>query len=584
MVEPVSKRFRLSTLKARSHILTGDPNEESHWVKRAGARAHLRAAGFEDDDFKKPIVTVACPYSNALPCNNKFRLLGDLVVEEIEKRGGKAFLCQTPVVSDGETMGFGGMRYSLISRDWIADCVEIMHEAYSADAVLSLGACDKTVPGVVMPLARLNAIGLFLYGGTILPGHCEGYDKGLDGGSVKEAIGKFGRGIIDIEELHRVERCALPGSGSCGGMFTANTMSSVMAALGIAIPETASAPAVDRANKVTDTKREHCKLVVDALFNLMESKISARDILTRKAFENAVTVVYAVGGSTNSVLHLLALAREAEVELDINDFNKIGERVPLIANLSPHGKYHVADLHEVGGIPIVLKELLDNGFLHGDCLTVTGRTMAENLANTPSLSQLKQDVIFPLSSPVAPAGHHISIIRGNLAPGSAVLKLSGKQFDKPFTGPAVVFDDENEAFKAIMNGKIKHGDAVVIRYVGPKGSPGMPEMLSPGAALVGAGMGKTVPLITDGRFSGASHGIMIGHVTPEAQDGGPIAVINSGDTIKIDFDSKEISLVIPDGELKTRLSAWTPKKRQLRGLLAKYEKLVSSADRGATTY
>lgn len=572
--------------KWRSQLLTGDPSNQPHWVKRTGARAHLRAAGFKDEDFNKPIITVACPYSNALPCNNHFQELAKIVSEEIEKKGGKAFICGTPVVSDGQTMGFRGMKYSLVSRDWIADCVEIMHEAYSADAIVALGGCDKTVPGVLMPLARLNAVGVSLYGGTILPGCMAGREEGLDAGTVMEAIGSFGAGLIDIEELHGIEKCALPGSGACGGMFTANTMSSAVEALGMAPPGTASAPAVTRSNELTNQKKEQCKTVVEHVFSLLELKTRTRDIMTKEAFENAIAVVLAVGGSTNSVLHLLALAREAEVAIVIEDFNRIGDRIPLLGNLKPHGKYHMSDLDAIGGLPVVMKELLAGGLLHGACLTITGRTVEQNLSSTPRPADIHQDVVFPLSKPLAPAGCHINILKGSLAPESAVLKVSGKQFDKPFVGKAIVFDGEDTAYEAVMSGVVKEGHVMVIRYEGPKGSPGMPEMLSPGAALVGAGLGTKVALVTDGRFSGASHGIMIGHVTPEAFDGGPIALVRNEDSISIDIQNRKLDLEVSTEELVCRQGDWEiPAERQtVPGILGKYRRLVASAHLGAVTH
>ncbi|XP_064384932.1 dihydroxy-acid dehydratase-like isoform X1 [Halichondria panicea] len=581
-----AKKSTSTEPKWRSGRLTGvSGGEHAHWIKRSAARAHLRASGFKDEDFKKPIITVVCPYSNALPCNNHFRELSDLVCAEVERRGGKPFVCGTPVVSDGETMGSDGMRYSLISRDWIADCVEIMHEAYAADAVIALGGCDKTVPGVLMPLARLDAIGISLYGGTILPGCRQGKKEGLDAQSIMEAIGAYGAGSIDIEELHDIEKCSLPGSGACGGMFTANTMSAAVEALGMALPGTASGPAVTRDNEVTSQKREDCQRTVEQVFALLDSKTHTREIMTKKAFENAVTVVLAVGGSTNSVLHLLALANEADVDLCIEDFNRIADRVPLLGNFKPHGKYHMADLHTAGGLPILMKELLDAGLLHGDCLTVTGKTVAENLSSVSKASDLTQDVVYPISKPLSPPGHHITIIKGSLATDSAVLKLSGKVFDKPFKGPVIVFDGEGPAYDAIMGGQVKPGQVLVIRYEGPKGSPGMPEMLSPGSALVGAGLGKTVPLITDGRFSGASHGIMIGHVTPEAFVGGPIALVENGDMISIDAVNRRVDLEVSEEVLTARKACWKiPLERQkVKGLLAKYRRSVSSAHTGAVT-
>lgn len=565
----------------RSKCLTGDPSDPSQWIKRTGARAHLRAAGFKDEDFGKPIITVACPYSNALPCNNHFLKLGQLIVEEVEKRGGKAFLCCTPVVSDGQTMGSHGMKYSLVSRDWIADCIEIMHEAYSADAIIALGGCDKTVPGALMPLARLDLIGAFLYGGTILPGCCPGQTERQDAQSVMEAIGSFGAGTMDIEELHNVECCALPGSGACGGMFTANTMSAAVEALGMSLPGTASGPAVDTTNCLTGKKKEDCRQVVDQVFSLMAAKVHVRDIMTKKAFENAIAVMYALGGSTNGILHLLALAHEAHVDLSIDDFNRIGDRIPLMANLKPHGKYHMADLDVIGGLPVVMKELLNAGLLHGDCLTVTGKTVAENLETTSALSQLQQEVIFPLDRPLAVPGRHIIIVKGSLAPESAVLKLSGKCMEKPFRGPAIVFDGEGPAYDAIMGRKVKAGHVLVIRYEGPKGSPGMPEMLSPGGALIGAGLGEHVALVTDGRFSGASHGIMIGHVTPEAFTGGPLALVYDGDMVSIDAQTRTVDLEVSEEELSSRKQKWQCPCKPVLGLLGKYRRSVTSAHTGA---
>lgn len=570
-------------LKVNSKVLTGDVEDQANWIKKTGARAHLRAIGFKDEDFLKPLITVACPYINVIPCNFHFRELADYVIEAIEMEGGKAVLSCTPVISDAMTMGTSGMKYSLISRDWITDCIEITHSGYTGDGMICLAGCDKTIPGVTMVLPRLNAYGVVIYGGTMLPG-CGKKHSNLSAGSPFEAIGSYSRGLIDIEDLEDVECHAIPGAGACGGMFTANTMSSVVETLGLTLPGSASGVATDNENKVTEKKKQEVKEAVKTLFAVMKSGKKARDIMTRKAFENAVTVMYALGGSTNGVLHLLALARESEVEFSIDDFNKIGGKVPLIANLKPHGKYQMAALDKIGGLPIVLKELLYTGFLHGDELTVNGKTVAENLQLVAGLSELgAQDIVFPVSSPLAPAGRHIVILKGNLAPESAVLKLSGKDIG-PFRGPAVVFDGEEQAFQAIVSGKIKPGDALVIRYEGPRGSPGMPEMLSPSGALVGAGLGKSVALVTDGRFSGASHGIMIGHVSPEAQVGGPIGLLIDGDIVVIDTENGTLSVELSDEELRARKTKWQPPLRRLTGLLQKYTKLVSSAHEGAVTY
>eukprot|EP00928_Gymnodinium_smaydae_P070175 TRINITY_DN54086_c0_g1_i1.p1 TRINITY_DN54086_c0_g1~~TRINITY_DN54086_c0_g1_i1.p1 ORF type:complete len:614 (-),score=150.60 TRINITY_DN54086_c0_g1_i1:231-1934(-) len=565
-------------------------------VKMSTSRSNFRAAGWKDDDFKKPIVTIAAPYSNSMPCNNQFRELADIVAEEVERLGGKAHLCFTPVISDGQSQGARAMRYSLISREHICDCIEIMHEGYHADAIVTLGGCDKTVPGVVMPLARKDLIGVTLFGGPALPGvqkrSCGGDEKprGLDPGSVMEAIGAYGNGLIDLEELHRIECTALPGSGTCSAMFTACTMAAAMEALGMALPGTSSHAAMTREDprSVPVEKRADCAATVQALFALMERGVRARQIITRKSLENAVMVIYAVGGSTNAVLHLLAIAHEAEVptsEFDIQRFHDVGQRVPLLANVSPHGRYHMHDLDGVGGVPAVMRELLDAGLLHGDCLTVTGRTVAENLASVPPVSKrAAQDVLCAFRNPLAPAGNHIVVLKGNLAPESAVVKLSGKQ-DIRHTGPARCFDSEDAAFAEIMAGGIKKGDVLVIRYEGPKGSPGMPEMLSPGAALVGAGLGKYVPLVTDGRFSGASHGIMVGHVTPEASDGGPIALLRDGDMITVAPGERLLHVDLASEELAARRAAWrAPAARpECRGVLARYQRNVASAHFGATT-
>lgn len=445
-----------------------------------------------------------------------------------------------------------------------------------------------------MPLARLNVFGISLYGGAAHPGHAlhEG-EKNLDAASVMEGLASYSRGLIDIEDLLKLECTAIPGIGSCSAMFTSCTMASVMEALGLCVPGTASHLAADDSNplRASKDKKIDCERTVSALFNAMKLKIKPRDILTKKAFENAIACVYALGGSTNAVLHLLALAREAEIDLDIFEFNRIGKRTPLVANVSPHGPYHMIDVDRAGGVPVVLAELLDAGLLHGDCLTITGLTVAENLKNVPRFKDIDQSrfgskpLFFPISSPLSPAGNHILIMKGNLAPQSAVLKLSGKQID-PFTGRAQTFDNEQDCYLAITEGRVEKGTVLVIRYEGPKGSPGMPEMLSPSSALIGVGLGKDVALITDGRFSGATHGIMIGHVSPEAWDGGPIALIQDGDMITIDprSDYCTVNVDVPDSELERRKKLWQPPERPLkRGVLLKYRNSVKSAHYGATT-
>jgi len=566
-------------LKHRSHLLTGTQGG-ADWTKRAAARAMLRAVQFDDADFAKPIITLGITHTNATPCNDHIRELGDILCNEIDSAGGKPFLFGTPVISDGETMGSEGMKYSLMSRDLIADCIETMHEGYFADGIITVSGCDKTIPGALMPLARTNAIGLTLYGGSILPGRLDGEDLTIV--SIFEAIGARSANKIDDDQLHRVECHSCPGAGACGGMYTANTMASCIEAMGMSIPGSASHAAVDRDNKISSEKRQDCLDSVKVLFNLLEKGIRARDIMTRKAFENAVVVGMALGGSTNMVLHLLALAHEAEVNLTIDDFNNISANVPLIGDFKPFGRYVMNDLDRIGGIPMVMKMLLREGLLHGDCLTVTGKTVAENLASAPDFSE-EQKVIFPVITPIAPPGNHISILKGNLAPEGAVIKLSGKMIQQ-HSGPARVFEREEEAMDAILGGQINKGDVLVIRYEGPKGGPGMREMLSPSAALVGAGLGKDVALITDGRFSGGTHGIMIGHMAPEAQVGGPLAIVQEGDTITINVADRKIDLELSDDEIEQRLSNWNaPVLRYQKGVLAKYARLVSSASKGAVT-
>jgi dihydroxy-acid dehydratase len=567
------------TLKHRSTMLTGTPGG-ADWAKRAAARAMLRAVDFKDEDFAKPIITVACPFTNATPCNDHIRNLGDILSREIVDAGGKPFLFGTPVISDGETMGMEGMKYSLMSRDLIADCIETMHEGYAADGILTLSGCDKSIPGALMPILRNNAIGLTLYGGTILPGRYKGED--LTVVSAFEAVGAHGAGKMTDVELHQVECHSCPGSGSCGGMYTANTMASAIEAMGMSVPGSASHAAVDRRNRISARKRKDCIDSVRALVGLLDGGIRARDIATKEAFENAITVMIALGGSTNGVLHLLALAHEAKVTLTLDDFQRIGQKVPLLGNFKPSGKYVMSDLDRIGGLPMVMKTLLGAGLLHGQCLTVTGKTVAENLTDAPTVPG-GQDIFFSPERPYAPPGRHITVIRGNLAPEGAVLKLSGKELDH-HTGPARVFEREEDALDAILSGNIRKGDVIVIRYEGPKGGPGMREMLSPSAALMGAGLGKDVALITDGRFSGGTHGIMVGHISPEAQAGGPIGIVREGDRITISPRDRSISLEAEEAEIADRLSRWkAPEPKYLRGVMGKYARLVGSASYGAVT-
>ena len=566
-------------LKERSKTLTSFEGS-SDWSKRAPARAMMRAVGYTDVDFKKPLICVAAPYSDVSPCNAHILELGKIAEGEIEKLGGKPYIFGTPVITDGETMGTEGMKYSLVSREVIADSIEMMSEAYLADGTISFSGCDKTIPASLMPLARNNSIGITLYGGTILAGYSDGRDLNIV--SVFEAVGEMSTGRISKDELHEIECKSCPCAGACGGMFTANTMASAIEALGMSISGSASRPAMSHTGRISEKKIEDIIQTIEALFELMKKGIRTRDILTRRAFENAIVVVQALGGSTNAVLHLLALAHEADVPLSIDDFETIGNKVPLIGNFSPSGEYMMEHLDEIGGVPMVMKMLLDKGLIHGDCLTVTGKTIAENLKDAP-IRPINQDVIYSLEKPIAPAGHHIVIMKGNMSPDGSVMKLSGNLIKK-LKGPARVFESEDECMKAILNGKINHGDVIIIRNEGPKGGPGMREMLSPSAALVGAGLGKDVALITDGRFSGGTHGIMIGHISPEAVEGGAIGIVQEGDVIDINVEKREINIEVEASELAKRMRDYKiPESPYKRGVLAKYRKLVGSASKGAVT-
>lgn len=571
--------MKIHPLKHRSTAITGAIGSPD-WVKRAPARAMMRAVGFTDKDFEKPLITVACPYTNITPCNAHIEDLGKIIMSEVEKVGGKPIIFGTPVVTDGETMGMEGMKYSLVSRELIADSIEMMHEAYTADGAITLSGCDKTIPASLIPLARNNSIGITLYGGTILPGRLHGKDVNIV--SIFEAVGKKGAGKITDEEFHQVECHACPCNGACGGMYTANTMASALEALGMSITGSASHPAVDHTFQLSVKKKKDCADTVEALFNLLKRGIHVRDILTREAFENAITVVLALGGSTNAVLHLLSLAHEANVKLTLDDFTRVAKQVPLLGNFSPFGDYMMEHLDNNGGVPMVMKMLLEEGLIHGKCMTVTGKTMEENLKDAPKRPD-SQTVIYSMKNPLAPPKHHIIILYGNLAPEGAVLKLSGKEV-KLHTGPAKVFNREEDALDAILTGRIQKGDVIVIRYEGPKGGPGMREMLSPSSALMGAGLGKDVALVTDGRFSGGTHGIMVGHITPEAQMGGPIALINDGDIVSIDIIKSSIDVKLSEKELMERKKRWqAPNPRYTRGVLAKYATLVGSASKGAVT-
>jgi len=539
-------------------------------VAQAPSRAMLHAVGFEDEDFNKPQIGIASTWSMVTPCNMHINKLAEDAGEGVDAAGGKSVIFNTITVSDGISMGTPGMRYSLVSREVIADSIETVTGAQGFDGLVAIGGCDKNMPGCMMALARLNRPGIFVYGGTIKPGA-----KRRDIVSVFEAVGGHAAGKVSDEELHEVEQTAIPGPGSCGGMYTANTMASAIEALGMSLPDSSAQEAV------SDAKKNDCHRAGEAVLELIKKNITPRDIMTREAFENAITVVIALGGSTNAVLHLLAMAHTADVKLELDDFTRIGARVPVLADVKPSGKYLMSELIAIGGIRPLMKTLLDAGLLHGDCMTVTGNTMAENLAEVEPYPA-DQDIVRPLDNPIK-KDSHLVVLYGNLAPGGAVAKISGKE-GLSFSGNARVFESEESALAAILDGTVVKDDVIVIRHEGPVGGPGMREMLSPTSAIMGKGMGKDVALITDGRFSGGSHGFVVGHVTPEAAVGGPIAIVQDGDGITIDAEKKELSLNIPQDELDKRLASWTaPAPRENRGILAKYARLVCSASEGAVT-
>lgn len=540
---------------------------------RAPNRSMLRATGFKDEDFQKPQIGVVSTWSMLTPCNMHIDKLAAKAVEGTDAAGGKGIIFGTITVSDGISMGTEGMKYSLVSREVIADSVETVAGCEGFDGLVAIGGCDKNMPGCIMAMARLNRPSVFVYGGTILPGCFN--KKNVDIVSVFEAVGAYANKKIDAQELKGVESCAIPGPGSCGGMYTANTMACAIEALGMSLPNSCAQAAVSR------EKQEDCIRAGAAVLNLLKKNITPRRIMTKKAFENAIVVVTALGGSTNAVLHLLAIADAVGVKLSIDDFTRIGKKVPVLADLKPSGRFMMAELVAIGGVLPLMKMLLDRGLLHGECMTVTGQTMAENLrAVKPYPSG--QEIIRPFDDPIKKEGHLI-ILYGNLAPEGAVAKISGKE-GLSFTGKAKVFDSEETALKAILNGKIVKGDVIVIRYEGPRGGPGMREMLSPTSAISGRGLGKDVALITDGRFSGGSHGFVVGHITPEAYNGGLLAIVKNGDTITIDALKRQINLNLPAAEIKKRQKAWKqPKPRYTRGVLAKYAKLVTSASQGAVT-
>ncbi len=543
-------------------------------VQRSPNRAMLRAVGFGDDDFTKPIIGLASGYSTITPCNMGIGDLATTAEAALKAAGAMPQLFGTITISDGISMGTEGMKYSLVSRDVIADSIETVCNGQSMDGVLAIGGCDKNMPGAMIAMARLNIPAVFVYGGTIKPGHYDGQD--LTVVSAFEAVGQYSAGKIDTETLTAIERNACPGAGSCGGMFTANTMSSAFEAMGMSLPYSSTMAAED-AEKAESTAAS-ARVLVEAV----RQQILPRQILTRKAFENAIAVIMAVGGSTNSVLHLLAIANTIGVELTLDDFETIRGRVPVICDLKPSGRYVATDLHQAGGIPQVMKMLLNHGLLHGDALTISGQTVAEVLAEIPDEPRPDQDVIRPWDRPVYTTGH-LAILKGNLAENGSVAKISGVK-NPSITGPARVFNSEEECLDAILAGKIQAGDVVVVRYEGPKGGPGMREMLAPTSAIIGAGLGDSVGLITDGRFSGGTYGLVVGHVAPEAAVGGAIALVAEGDSITIDAHNRSLTLNVDEAELAQRRAQWQPPApRYTRGVLAKYAKLVSSSHLGAVT-
>jgi dihydroxy-acid dehydratase len=554
----------------------------------------LRAAGFDPAQAakKNAVVTVGSPYTNAHRCNNRVRRVAELVVEAVAQRGGQGLLVGAPAVSDALTQGSVNAGYSLPSRELVADCFETGHYAHHGQAMVVISGCDKSGAAAMMPLARTNAFGLVVYPGTSSPGHVDFGPWAAKGDNLTimdhgEAQAAYEAGKISEGELVRIEHAIMPGSGTCGAMFTANTMSTIAEAMGMMLPRGASQPAdYDSASDVHADVKAQVRASVDALYALMAKEQRPRDIMTVKAFENAITTAYAMGGSTNLYLHLLALAREAGVPLTVERIHEVGARVPLIGNLQPHGPYAMVSLHKIGGVPVVMRELLDNGLLHGDALTVTGKTVAENLRDAPRLSELgEQDIVRPVARPVAPPGNHISVLKGNLAPESCVLKLSGKTLEGgAFRGRARVFESEADTLAAIRANAIAPGDVVVVRNVGPAGAPGMPEMVHLTLQLQGRGLGKDVALITDGRFSGVSHGILVGHISPEAARGGPIGIVREGDTIVIDPRARTLELAVDPAEIARRMADRKPHARAepLRpgSVLEKYARMVSSAHYG----
>jgi dihydroxy-acid dehydratase len=535
----------------------------------------LYAVGFKEEDFKKPIIGIASTWSMVTPCNAHIDQLAREAEAGANRAGAKAIIFNTITVSDGISMGSEGMKYSLVSREVIADSIETVVACEGMDGFVAIGGCDKNMPGAVIAMARLNRPAIFVYGGTILPGCVTGGSQKLDIVSVFEAVGAHANKKIDDAQLQQIESCAIPGPGSCGGMYTANTMASAIEALGMSLPNSSAQSAISKA------KKEDCQRAGAAVFAMLERGIRPLDIMTRAAFENAITVVIALGGSTNAVLHLLAMAHAAGVKLALDDFTRVGKRVPVLADLKPSGRHLMSELVAIGGIQPMMKTLLDAGLLHGDCLTVTGKTLAENLARVQPYPQ-SQQIIRPLDNPIK-KNSHLVVLYGNLAPEGGVAKITGKEGTR-FEGVARVFDSEEQALGKILDGTIKAGDVVVIRFEGPRGGPGMREMLAPTSAITGKGLGKDVALITDGRFSGGTHGFVVGHITPEAYAGGPLALVRNGDKIVIDAEKREITLAISSREMEARRKSWKPMKpRYTRGVLAKYASAVTSASLGAVT-
>lgn len=539
-------------------------------IENAPARSMMRAVGFKDDDFTRPFIGIASTWANVTPCNMHIDGLAREVEQGVNQANGKGIIFNTITISDGISNGTEGMKYSLVSREIIADSIEAVIGCQGYDGVIAIGGCDKNMPGCIMGLARLNRPGLFIYGGTIQPG--QGHTDMI---SVFEAVGQYAKGEINAIQVKHIEEVALPGPGSCGGMYTANTMASAIEALGMSLPGSSAQDAI------SEDKRQDCHRAGEAVMNLLRLNIRPRDIMTKAAFENSIKVVIALGGSTNAVLHLIAMAHSADVHLDLDDFVRIGKETPVVADLRPSGKYLMSELIKIGGIQPLMKRMLEQGMLDGSCLTVTGKTLAENLAEVEDYPA-GQDIILPFDQPIK-KDSHLVVLKGNLSPTGAVAKITGKE-GLYFEGPARVFEGEEGAMRGILEGEVQEGEVVVIRGEGPKGGPGMREMLKPTSAIIGKGLGQSVALLTDGRFSGGSHGFVIGHVTPEAYDGGPIGLVKNGDKISINAETREITLHISNDEMDSRRAQWQkPRPKYTSGALAKFAKLAVGADKGAVT-